>query len=40
MRIDVFTIFPEMVTGFAGHSLLGKAQAAGTIDRQRPRCRP
>lgn len=32
MRIDVFTIFPDMVTGFAGHSLLGKAQAAGTID--------
>ena len=32
MRIDVLTIFPDMVTGFAGHSLLGKAQAAGTID--------
>lgn len=32
MRIDVFTIFPDMVTGFAVHSLLGKAQAAGTID--------
>ncbi|MEX2292856.1 MAG: tRNA (guanosine(37)-N1)-methyltransferase TrmD [Acidimicrobiales bacterium] len=32
MRIDVFTIFPDMVTGFAGHSLLGKAQAAGAID--------
>ncbi len=32
MRIDVFTIFPDMVTGFASHSLLGKAQAAGTID--------
>ncbi len=32
MRIDVFTIFPDMVTGFAGHSLLGKARAAGTID--------
>jgi tRNA (guanine37-N1)-methyltransferase len=32
MRIDVFTIFPDMVTGFAGHSLLGKALAAGTID--------
>lgn len=31
MRIDVFTIFPEMVSGFAGHSLLGKAQATGTI---------
>ncbi len=32
MRIDVFTIFPDMVTGFASHSLLGKAQAAGAID--------
>ena len=32
MRIDVFTIFPEMVTGFAGQSLLGKAQARGTLD--------
>lgn len=32
MRIDVFTIFPEMVTGFAGHSLLGKAQAAGSLE--------
>jgi tRNA (guanine37-N1)-methyltransferase len=32
MRIDVFTIFPEMVTGFAGHSLLGRAQAAGTVE--------
>jgi tRNA (guanine37-N1)-methyltransferase len=32
MRIDVFTIFPDMVSGFAGQSLLGKAQAGGTID--------
>lgn len=32
MRIDVFTIFPDMVSGFAAQSLLGKAQAAGTID--------
>ncbi|MGQ0831800.1 MAG: tRNA (guanosine(37)-N1)-methyltransferase TrmD [Microthrixaceae bacterium] len=32
MRIDVFTIFPDMVTGFASHSLLGKAQAGGTIE--------
>lgn len=32
MRIDVFTIFPDMVTGFAGHSLLGKARQAGTVD--------
>jgi tRNA (guanine37-N1)-methyltransferase len=32
MRIDVFTIFPDMVAGFAGQALLGKAQAAGTLD--------
>jgi tRNA (guanine37-N1)-methyltransferase len=32
MRIDVFTIFPDMVGGFAGQSLLGKAQAAGVLD--------
>ncbi len=32
MRIDVFTIFPEMVSGFAGQSLLGKAQERGTLD--------
>jgi tRNA (guanine37-N1)-methyltransferase len=32
MRIDVFTIFPEMVTGFAAQSLLGKAQERGTLD--------
>lgn len=32
MRIDVFTIFPDMVTGFASHSLLGRAQVAGTVD--------
>jgi tRNA (guanine37-N1)-methyltransferase len=32
MRIDVFTIFPEMVAGFAAQSLLGKAQQRGTLD--------
>lgn len=32
MRIDVFTIFPDMVRAFAAESLLGKAQAAGTLD--------
>jgi tRNA (guanine37-N1)-methyltransferase len=32
MRIDVFTIFPEMVVDFAGRSLLGKGQAAGTLE--------
>ena len=32
MRIDVFTIFPDMVEGFASQSLLGKAQASGVLD--------
>jgi tRNA (guanine37-N1)-methyltransferase len=32
VRIDVFTIFPEMVTEFAGRALLGRAQAGGTLD--------
>jgi tRNA (guanine37-N1)-methyltransferase len=32
MRVDVFTIFPEMVRSFAAQSLLGKAQERGTLD--------
>src|ERR671917_581152 len=32
MRIDVFTIFPDMVEHFAGQSLLGKARTAGALD--------
>jgi tRNA (guanine37-N1)-methyltransferase len=32
MRIDVFTIFPTMVDDFAGHSLVGRARAAGALD--------
>ena len=32
MRIDVFTLFPEMVTGFAAQSLLGKAAERGLLD--------
>jgi tRNA (guanine37-N1)-methyltransferase len=32
MRIDVFTIFPEMVADFAGLSLLGRAARAGLLD--------
>ena len=32
MRIDVFTIFPDMVSGFTSLSLLGKAQVAGSIE--------
>jgi tRNA (guanine37-N1)-methyltransferase len=32
VRIDVFTLFPEMLAVFAGQSLLGRAQAAGMLD--------
>lgn len=32
MRIDVFTLFPEMISAFAGDSLLGKAQESGLLD--------
>lgn len=32
MRIDVFTIFPDMVRGFAGQSLLGRASSRGLLD--------
>ena len=32
MRIDVFTIFPDMVGDFAGRSLLGKAAGEGLLD--------
>jgi tRNA (guanine37-N1)-methyltransferase len=32
MRVDVFTIFPDLVEHFAGQSLVGKARAAGTLD--------
>lgn len=32
MRIDVFTIFPDMVEGFAAQSLLGKARQGGVLD--------
>jgi tRNA (guanine37-N1)-methyltransferase len=32
MRIDVFTIFPDMVEQFVGQSLLGRARAAGALD--------
>jgi tRNA (guanine37-N1)-methyltransferase len=31
-RVDVFTIFPALIDGFAGESLLGKAQAKGILD--------
>ena len=32
MRIDVFTIFPTMVDGFATQSLLGRARERGLLD--------
>lgn len=32
MRIDVFTIFPDMVESFASASLLGKAREQGVLD--------
>ena len=32
MRIDVFTIFPELIERFAGESLLGKARERGLLD--------
>jgi tRNA (guanine37-N1)-methyltransferase len=32
VRIDVFTIFPSMVEGFAAQSLLGKARQSGVLD--------
>src|SRR5512139_1301946 len=32
MRIDVFTIFPDMVTHFASRSLLGKARTSGILE--------
>jgi tRNA (guanine37-N1)-methyltransferase len=32
MRIDVFTLFPDLVDAFARHSLLGKAQVAGVLE--------
>jgi len=32
VRIDVFTIFPDMVEGFADQSLLGRARRGGLLD--------
>jgi len=34
VRIDVFTIFPDLITNFAAESLLGKAQDDGRIALQ------
>jgi len=32
VRIDVFTIFPDVVSGYCGASILGRAAAAGALD--------
>jgi len=32
MRIDVFTIFPNLVDGFCSEALLGRSRAAGLVD--------
>ena len=32
MRIDVFTIFPDVVSNYCGVSILGRAAAAGALD--------
>jgi tRNA (guanine37-N1)-methyltransferase len=32
VRIDVFTIFPEVVAGYCDASILGRARAAGALD--------
>ena len=32
MRIDVFTIFPALVDGYLGESLIGKARVKGLLD--------
>ncbi len=32
MRIDVFTIFPDVVAGYCGTSILGRAAEAGALD--------
>ena len=31
MRFDIMTLFPEMVSGVLGESIIGRAQAAGHI---------
>ena len=34
LRIDVFTLFPDLVNGYAGESILGRATEAGHLDIQ------
>jgi tRNA (guanine37-N1)-methyltransferase len=32
VRVDVYTIFPELIEGYAAGSILGRARAAGLVD--------
>jgi tRNA (guanine37-N1)-methyltransferase len=32
MRLDVYTIFPEVIDGYASTSILGRARATGVVD--------
>jgi tRNA (guanine37-N1)-methyltransferase len=32
VRVDVFTLFPEVITAYAGTSVLGRAQSAGALE--------
>jgi len=32
MRIDIITLFPEMVSGFVGSSMMGRAREKGIVD--------
>lgn len=32
MRVDVFTLFPELITGYTSQSILGRASSAGLLD--------
>jgi len=32
VRVDVFTLFPELITGYTSQSILGRASGAGLLD--------
>lgn len=32
MRVDVFTLFPDLITGYTSQSILGRASTAGLLD--------
>jgi len=32
VRVDVFTIFPELISGYASQTILGRASSAGLLD--------